>query len=409
VTGRALLEAVFREAVAECNGARLVEASLRAWPLGAGPLVVLGAGKAAVAMARGLAVVAGDRIQSGRITTKDEAGSTELLRLDVVAAGHPAPDERSVDAAEDALARAARVGPRERLVVLLAGGASSLWCAPADGLTLAEKREACRAVAASGADIASLNTLRRHLSRIKDGRLAAAAAAASAIDVLVLSDVIGGGLEVVGSGPCSADLSSRDDALAIASAASEGGVAFPAAVLRFLSHGGAHDEAPKCPPRPIQLRSVGDHSALRAAAARAVGRRGMNLQELALISACARVIAGLPGLGPGIYIGGGEPTVRVQGAGKGGRAQHLALLVARLLRGSERVFLCAGSDGSDGPTDAAGAVVDGQTWNQAEGRGLDPQGALDRCDSYRVHDALGTLVRTGPTGTNLCDLHLLLG
>src|SRR5262249_58318420 len=119
--------------------------------------------------------------------------------------------------------------------------------------------------------------------------------------------------------------------------------------------------------------------------------------------------AGLGGLAPGpLYIGGGEPTVRVRGSGKGGRCQQLALGMARRIRGTEKVFLAAGSDGTDGPTEVAGAIVDGTTWDEAVRRGLDPARALDENDSHRVHALLGTQVVTGPTGTNLLDLHLLL-
>jgi glycerate-2-kinase len=394
------LEAVFREAVAACDGTRLVRG--HAADLPAGELTLLAVGKAAAAMARGVLAVAGARVRGGEVTTRDEplAG---LMPLAAGCAGHPLPDERSLAAARRALACAALGGGA--LVVLISGGASALWAAPADGLTLSDKRAATLALARAGKDIAAVNTVRKQISAIKGGRLATAAAGRE-LTVLVLSDVLGDRLDLVGSGPCARDATIAADALAIAGTTP--GV--PESVRAFLRERAAH----AAPPSRADVRHVivGNHETLRQAAVRALERRGLYAHLLPPFSGAVEDAAQtLLALGPApagtIFLAGGEPTVTVHGSGKGGRAQHLALLMARGLRLTERVFLAAGSDGSDGDTPACGAVVDGATWDRACARGLDPDGAIAGCDAYPVHAALSTALAGGATGTNLLDLYLL--
>ena len=372
---RALLERIFREAVAECHAKKLMRG------LPPEPYSVLACGKAAREMA-------------------DAAGGTALVvtpRHGDGAAGHPLPDTRSEAAGRAALAAAARV--RDRLVVLLSGGASALWCVPAPGLELGDKIAATRALMASGADIYAINTVRKHLSALKGGRLAAAAHAP--ITCILLSDVLGDDPSVIGSGPCVADPSTLEEARAIAQATPR----FPSRVLDFLARQAA--ETPKQITSDVVI--IGNHETLRQAAVRAAQRASIRCSLLPPaaddVAACEQRLAGLAE--GTLWISGGEPTVRVRGAGRGGRCQQLALAMARRIRGTEKVFLAAGSDGSDGPTEAAGAVVDGSTWDEAIRRGLDPARALDENDSYSVHAVLGSHVVTGPTGTNLLDLHLL--
>ncbi|HJZ85073.1 MAG TPA: DUF4147 domain-containing protein [Polyangia bacterium] len=403
---RSVLEQVFREAVAACEGGALMHAAAGAPDaLPATPLYLLGAGKAAVAMARGLLERVGPQVAGGQLTTKRGHGAA-LPGLEVIEAAHPVPDESSLAAGREALARAGALSIHDTLVVLLSGGASALWCVPAPGLSLADKRAATMALLRAGVDIGRLNAVRKHLSALKGGRLAEAAGAGT-ISVFLLSDVLGDAVDVVGSGPCVPDHSTLAEALAVARSVP----GLPDAVLRFLEQGA--DETPKRMRDGVTVRVIGNHDTLRAAATRAALGRG--LRALAVppdaddVAACATRWAGLAPAPPGaLYVGGGEPTVRAPlgRLGRGGRAQHLALLVARALRGRGGVFLAAGSDGTDGSTEAAGAIVDGATWAEAERRGLDPEAALESFDSHRVHAALGTLVSTGPTGTNLLDLHL---
>ena len=373
---RALLERIFREAVADCHAGKLVRG------LPPAPYSVLACGKAAREMAdaaAGAALV---------VTPKHGDG----------AAGHPLPDARSEAAGRAALAAAA--GVRDHLVVLISGGASALWCVPAPGLELADKIAATQALLASGADIHAINTVRKHLSAIKGGRLAAASHAP--VSCILLSDVLGDDPSVIGSGPCVADPSTLEEARAIAQATPR----FPPSVLDFLARQAT--ETPKQIESSVLV--VGNHETLRQAAVRAATRAGIRCALLPPsaddISACEQRLATLPE--GTLWISGGEPTVRLRGAGRGGRCQQLALAMARRIRGSEKVFLAAGSDGTDGPTEVAGAMVDGSSWDEAIRRGLHPERALDENDSHRVHAVLGTHVVTGPTGTNLLDLHLLV-
>jgi glycerate-2-kinase len=375
---RALVERIFREAVADCHAGKLVR------DLPAPPFDVLACGKAA----REMAEAAGGHALV--VTPKHGQG----------AAGHPLPDARSEAAGRAALHAATHA---HNLVVLISGGASALWCVPAPGLTLADKIDATRALVTSGADIRAINCVRKHLSAIKGGRLAAAVSARS-LTSLLLSDVLGDDPSVIGSGPCSPDPSTLAEARAIARAVPN----FPPRVLEFLAREAT--ETPKRLAVTVHAIVIGNHETLRQAALRAAARAGCAAQLLPPasddVAACeARLAALTPGP---LYIGGGEPTVRVRGSGKGGRCQQLALGMARRIRGTEKAFLAAGSDGTDGPTEVAGAIVDGTTWDEAERRGLDPARALDEHDSHRVHALLGTHVVTGPTGTNLLDLHLLV-
>jgi glycerate-2-kinase len=360
-------------------------------------------GKAVGAMARGVCASAPGRVRGGEITVKDDLAP--VADLAVHPASHPLPDERSEQAGRRALALAAGLGPADALVVVVSGGASALWAVPAPGLTLDEKRQTVRALARTGCDVRALNVVRRHLSAIKGGRLAAATRAGTVV-TLLLSDVLGDPVHAIGSGPTVADPSTLEQARRLVAATP--GV--PASVLDWLAAEAA--ETPKVLPERGPVALVGNHETLRGAALAAAGAAGLEAILLpateAEVRSCAEALAALPPPPAGsVYVGGGEPTVTVCGTGSGGRAQHLALEMARRLRGTERVFLSAGSDGSDGPTSAAGAVVDGQSWDEALRRGLDPTSALADFDSARVHAMLGTAIVTGPTGTNLLDLHLL--
>ncbi|HEY8155388.1 MAG TPA: DUF4147 domain-containing protein [Myxococcota bacterium] len=382
-------------------------------------LVVLAVGKAAAAMAAAVEAVAGDRIAAGLAVTKDGHGAP-LARIRLRETAHPVPDARCERAAREALALVESARPDDLLLVLLSGGASSLLACPAPGLTLEDLAETTRALLSAGADIEELNAVRKHLSALAGGRLAQRAACAR-IELLVVSDVPGDRLDVIGSGPLSADPTRYADALA---AVERRGARerLPARVLAHLCAGaeGRLPETPK-PGDPalarVRARVLAGNAMARGAAleaARSAGARGIDLGGV--LEGEARVagtrLAGLARAAASratlCLIAGGETTVSVRGSGEGGRSQELALAAAIALDGDPRsTLLAAGTDGSDGPTAAAGAFADGGTLARSRALGLDARGALARNDSGAFFAAEGGLFVTGPTRTNVMDLALL--
>jgi glycerate-2-kinase len=392
-------------------------------PSGAGRVVVVAVGKAAPAMARGAAAVLGERLAGGLVVAQEVAALPAELTF--APGAHPVPDAVSEAAGRALLATVSRGRPDQLVLALVSGGASALAAVPAPGLTLHHKRAAIAAVMAAGAPIGAINLVRKHLSAIKGGQLAAAALAP--VWTLVASDVVGDDLATVGSGPTLPDTGTFAEAREVVRWASRVGRQVPAAVRRHLDAGvaGAVAETPK------HARS-GDRAWLVAGtralidAALAAGRAAGMAAETCLVDATsdvaevardlgrlARAAAGRARAAPGrpiCLVGGGEPTVVLPTRpGRGGRAQQLALLCARELAGIPGVaVLCAGSDGSDGNTPAAGAVVDGATWSQVSAAGFDPQRALDGCDAHTALAPTGALITCGPTGVNHADLFLVL-
>lgn len=337
--------------------------------------------------------------------------------------GHPVPDEGSVAAGRRALEIASAATADDRLVVLLSGGASALLAAPVEGVRLDEKRAATDTLLRAGADIYALNTVRKHLSRVKGGRLAAAAGGPSA--TFAVSDVVGDDLSVIGSGPTVADPTSYADALRVIDRCSSRR-SMPAAVVRWLERG-ARGEVPDTPkpgdPRLSRAQALVVASRLDALAGarRAAEALGYAVAvHAAPVTGEARVSARgflaaaldlacrLPR--PACVLAAGETTVRVTGSGRGGRNQELALALARsLVEIGPAAVASLGTDGIDGPTDAAGAIVDSTTISRAAAVRLgDPEDFLDRNDSYTFLRGIGDLVFTGPTGTNVGDLQILL-
>lgn len=419
MTDRELLVDLYRRAIAAVDAESAVRRSLEQDDPGPGPFLLLGAGKAACAMARGAQSVLGGRIGGGAVTTK-HGHALSLDGLEVREAGHPLPDECSVAAAEGALERVRACDASEPLLVLLSGGASALWTAPASGLTLEDKRRTSDLLLRAGAGIRTLNTVRKHLSRIKGGGLLRAASSARIL-TLALSDVADGTPDLIGSGPSVADPSTYTEALALLRAS---GVEreVPVSVRAHLEAGttGARPETVK-PGDPLLERveyrlvaSLGD--ALEAAAASAE-EQGLRVRRLGpMLYGESRELARAMGRkarealdeGWELLVGGGEPTVRVRGDGRGGRAQELALAFALELRGMCGVTaLFAGTDGTDGPTDAAGGLVDEGTLSRAEALGLDIRAYLERNDAYPLLERTGDLFVTGPTHTNVTDLALV--
>jgi glycerate 2-kinase len=345
------------------------------------------------------------------------------------AAGHPAPDEASVCAAARALALAREASSGSGLLVLLSGGASAMLAAPADGITLEDKIETARRLMEAGAAIHELNCVRKHLSRIKGGRLAAVAGRTM---TLAISDVHGPVADdpaVIGSGPTVTDHTTYADALGILQARR---VAVPAPVLRHLARGarGELDETLK--PGDARIREsdyvvIGNRHTAERGAARAAEARGYRAIVLPAATsgeardACRDFLAEgarVAAADPACVIASGETTVTVRGHGKGGRNQEFALAAVRRLsdrRVAESPSIArtvllgsAGTDGVDGPTDAAGALVDPTTLARAARLGLDPDASLDANDAYRFFQPLDDLLLWGPTGTNVGDLHVLL-
>jgi glycerate 2-kinase len=381
-------------------------------------IFVLGCGKAGAAMAQVVEEILGDRISAGLVVVKD--GHLAPTRIvSIVEAGHPVPDARGERAAGGLLALATSAGERDLVLFLVSGGGSALTPAPASPVTLAEKQAVTRALLEAGATIGELNAVRKHLSRLKGGQLARTAAPAAVL-TLVLSDVIGDPLDVIASGPTAPDPTTFGRALDVLR---ERGVlaAAPATVRERLTAGarGAIAETPK-PGDPLFRRVanavIGNNALIATAAverARALGYRPQLLtRELqgearSVARQLVELARSLPP--PACVIASGETTVTVRGRGRGGRCQEFALAAALLVESEPGItVLAAGTDGTDGPTDAAGAIVDGSTVERARRAGLDARVALDDNDAYHVLRATGDLIVSGPTNTNLLDLYAVL-
>ena len=430
----------FRAAVEAVDPARLVASALRvegdtvvldapgvraAMPLSSlRKIHLVGAGKAGRAMGEAALAALGKRVAGGVIAVPRGAeGQSGPVRF--AAAGHPVPDIYSLAAAREILSLLESAGKGDLVVALVSGGGSAMLSAPAAGITMEEKAETFRLLLRAGADIASFNAVRKHLSDVKGGLLARAAQPATAW-ALLLSDVPGDDPSVIASGPFSPDPTTYADAIGVLE---RYGIfyAVPSPVRLHLAEGaaGTLPETPK-PDDPAFLgttsvlvgtnRTAMDAAALRMARERDAGPTAIVLlpgflrgeaRECAR-SFCARVRKAAEALSPGhavAMIAGGETTVNVRGSGKGGRNQEFALAAAvELAREDAMAVLAAGTDGIDGPTDAAGAYADGTTVARASSRGLDPGAHLSRNDAYPFFEALGDLVVTGPTGTNVADL-----
>lgn len=386
---------------------------------------LVGMGKASAAMARPLVDLLGGRIRGGVINVKRGHGLL-LAGVRVHEAGHPVPDQAGVHGTREILDLLAGTGHDDLVLCLVSGGASALSPSPAEGLTLEDKQEVTRRLLECGATIHEMNAVRKHLSGVKGGRLARRASPSMVVSLL-LSDVIGDDPGTIGSGPTAPDRSTFAECLGILE---RYGIRerIPAPALRLLEAGagGALEETPK-PGDPAfrRVRNVvvgGNAMAVEAARARAaeLGYNALVLssfvdgetREVARVhGAIAHEILarGNPVPRPACVISGGETTVTLKGPGLGGRNQEFALAAALSIQGLDGVVvLSGGTDGTDGPTDAAGALVDGGTVERARSRGLDARGFLDRSDSHNFFKPLGDLLETGPTLTNVMDLRVVM-
>ena len=379
-------------------------------------MLVLGCGKAGAAMACAVEAVLGDRIAEGFVVVKD--GYTLPTRVvELAEAGHPVPDRRGQAAAQRMLSLARSAGPRDLVIFVISGGGSALLPAPAPPLTLEDKQDVTRRLLAAGADIGELNAVRKHLSLLKGGQLARAAAPARVL-TLLLSDVIGDPLDVIASGPTAPDPTTFADALDVLKR--RGVLDRVAASIVDRLRAGARGEIAETPKADESLFTkvthvvVGNNRLVVDAAARAADRLGCapRIATAALEGeareAARTFVAQARSLPPrGCLIAGGETTVTVRGGGRGGRCQEFALAAALSLQpDDELTVLAAGTDGNDGPTDAAGAVVDAGTPERGRAAGHDPDRALADNDSHTFLSAAGDVIVTGPTNTNLLDLYV---
>jgi hydroxypyruvate reductase len=415
VTPRDAVRAIWDAALAAGDVTPLVRSHLRLDPRHA-RVFLLGAGKASGAMAAAAEDVLGDRVAGGFVVVKDGCGAP-LTRAEIAEAGHPVPDARGPAASARLLDVARGAGERDLVLFLVSGGGSALTPAPAPPITLAEKQALTRLLLASGATIGELNAVRKHLSLFKGGQLARAAWPATVL-TLALSDVIGDPLDVIASGPTAPDPTTFADALDVLA---RRGVAasVPGSIMRRLEAGraGEIEETPK-PGDPIfdRVRNVviGNNALVTDAAVATAERLGFRAELLTReLEGEARDVARefvararrlTP---PGCLIAGGETTVTVRGQGRGGRCQEFALAAALELSPSDRItLLAAGTDGSDGPTDATGAIVDATSVARGAAAGADARRALGDNDAYAFLRANGDLVVSGPTRTNLLDLYV---
>ena len=400
-------------------------------------IVAIGAGKATAPMALALERILGDRLDGGVIAVK--YGHTEpLQRIEIIEAGHPVPDENGQEAARRIMAIAADSDEKTLVISLISGGGSALLPLPAraviggkeEVLTLDDKQKTTGLLLACGADIEEINCIRKHLSMIKGGHLLARLAPARSIN-FILSDVVGDSLSSIASGMTCADPTSFADALEIMGKY-DIIEQVPAIVRRYLEagrHGEVTETVKQRRPELALTENVllGTNLQALEAAAGEAQRRGYRpvrltsrivgearevakvLAAIALDCAAGSILAAPPVC----LLSGGEPVVQIRGDGLGGRNQEMALAYLLELAhhrelAANLTFLAAATDGNDGPTDAAGAFADLKLLEKAVESGLNPSAYLANNDSYRFFQACDGLLKTGPTNTNVCDLHLAL-
>ncbi len=390
-------------------------------------LVLTGFGKAASLMSKAIEDNLGDLLARGIIVTKygHSVRGDRNSKIITYEAGHPLPDENGLKAANEIVRMLKEADKNTLVVCLISGGGSALLVAPYRDITLADKQKVTGMLLKAGADICELNTVRKHISAVKGGRLAEAAHPAAIIS-LILSDVVGDRLDMIASGPTAPDKTTYDDAHNVLRKYELEG-RLPASVTEIIGKGlrGLMPETPK-DDNPVFQRVrniiIGSNKIATDAAREAAELLGYRTTVISTelsgeASSVARELARKAidckkALAPGdkaCIIAGGETTVTVRGNGKGGRNTELALVFGMETKGLPGItFLSAGTDGTDGPTDAAGAFVDGQTVAKAAGAGIDAGEYLKDNDSYTFFSRTGDLFITGPTGTNVMDIQIIM-
>ena len=410
--------AIYQEAVSAVMPEAAVIKALQAenMDMPQGERVVIALGKAAWRMARAAGEVLGNSISRGLVITKHQHAQGPIPGFHIIEAGHPVPDHCSLAGARHAMNLVSDLTPEDQVILLISGGGSALFELPVPGVSLENIQQITQQLLDSGASISEINTIRKRLSSVKAGRFAQACGGARILSV-VLSDVLGDRLDMIASGPAYPDSTTAADAKEILrryrlqlSEAAEKALEMETpkiiANCRTILAGNvaalcraAAKKAESLGYRPVILTTTLDGEASEAGRVLAAFAREINssmLKEYRFTQPCALIL-------------GGETVVQVRGSGKGGRCQELALAAAIQMAGLEQTVLAAvGSDGTDGPTDAAGGMVDGGSLNRMREAGVDPQALLEENDAFHALQASGDLIITGPTGTNVNDLIILL-
>jgi glycerate-2-kinase len=388
-------------------------------------IYVIGMGKASAAMAQAVEELIGDRLKAGVLNVKyDHTVPLKVVRVNE--AGHPVPDEAGLSGTRQIIDMLRQTGEKDLVFCLISGGGSALLPCPVEGVTLEDKQLATKALLECGATIHEINALRKHISQVKGGRLATLACPSTMIS-FILSDVIGDDLDSIASGPTVPDTSTFRDSLYILEKYKIKHKV-PSAVIEFLEKGvrGDVEETPKADDpvfRQVQNVIIGSNIQAVKASRQTAEELGYNTLLLSTFiegetkdvakvhAAIAREIinSGNPVERPACVISGGETTVTIRGEGLGGRNQEFALAAGIDIDGLEKVLiLSGGTDGTDGPTDAAGAIADGTTMERARKLGLDAELYIHENNSYHFFKQLDDLIITGPTFTNVMDLRLII-
>lgn len=412
---RNALNRIFMAAVSSADPGKVLQPHLPSPPKG--KCVVVGAGKASAAMAAALDTAWPSVDLSGIVVTR-YGHAVPAGRIEIIEASHPVPDAMSEEAAIRILAAVQNLSPDDMVIALISGGGSALMVAPGDGMTLADKMAVNRALLSSGAPISEMNAVRKHLSRIKGGRLALAAKPAKVVSLLI-SDVPGDDPSEIASGPTVAD---PTDIATVREIVSRYGLDLPESVRKVLEKG---DETPKAGEIEEDVRLIAAPSLALQAAAEEASKLGLQTlilgdslegesKDVGAVMAGIAISAskkGLPIKGPAVLLSGGETTVTIgKGpSGKGGRNTEFLLSLALTLKGAAGIWAIAGdSDGIDGVEDAAGALVTPDTLSRIHAAGIDARQSLVCHDSYTAFKAIDDLVVTGPTLTNVNDIRAIL-
>ena len=403
---------IVRAGIARVMPDEAVKRALLDMPVPRGRLVIIAAGKAAWRMAKAACdgLVGMARIDAGIVITKYGHAEGRLPGIESFEAGHPVPDQNGFAATRRAIGLVSGLGPEDQVLLLLSGGGSALFEAPL--IPEEELRDITEQLLACGADIVEINTVRKRLSGVKGGRFAEICAPAR-VFTIVLSDIIGDPLDMIASGPAYPDSSTCADAL---EAVSKYGLKLSREALALLSR-----ETPKSLDNVTTVVTGSVRELCRAVSDKCaeLGYEPVILTDRLCCEAreAGRMLGekareACPDAGNAgrkhAYIAGGETVVHVKGNGLGGRNQEIALAAAPLIAGLEAAVLSFGSDGTDGPTDAAGGYVDGRSMELFGQKGIDPEAALEENDSYHALGAVGGLIKTGPTGTNVNDVSVVL-
>ena len=397
---------IMRAALSAAMPDAAVAAALKEADFGSGRLIVVSVGKAGWQMARAAYDQLGSRITSGMVITKYDHSKGPIGNLDIYEAGHPVPDANSYRATQAAIDAVTGLSEADTVLLLISGGGSALFEKP---LIPAEDMDRLtRELLACGADIVEMNTLRKRFSGVKGGRFAQLCQPAKVFSV-ILSDVLGDRLDMIASGPAYPDASTTEDALRIVR---QYGLTLTEDMHRLLLQ-----ETPKALPN-VQTHVTGSVRQLCAAAEKACGELGYKTITLTDRLSCTARDAGVflsniaryyENCGEKMaFLAGGETVVHLTGTGLGGRNQELALAAAEGIAGMNAAVFSIGSDGTDGPTDAAGGYVDGTTRDRLKAQGIQIRDVLQNNDAYHALEACGGLIKTGATGTNVNDISVLL-